>query len=84
MAHLTPEQLERDVRAFVRSKNLENHFELLKRGAQIAKDPRYFEHISGVTEYEKKALRDENARRFRQPLALYLTVIICSIGAAVQ
>ena len=84
LVHLTPEQLQRDVRAFARSKGLEEHLDVLKKGAQIAKDPRYYETIPGVTEYEKQALRDERARRFRQPLALYLTIIICSIGAAVQ
>lgn len=63
---------------------LEDDLELLKKGALIAKDPQYFDAIPGVTDYEKEALRDERVRRFRQPLALYLTIIICSIGAAVQ
>lgn len=84
LAHLTPDQLQRDVRAFARSKGLEDYLDLLRRGAQIAKDPRYFETIPGVTEHEKQALRDEKSHRFRQPLALYLTIIVCSIGAAVQ
>ncbi|CAF9916300.1 MAG: hypothetical protein HETSPECPRED_002817 [Heterodermia speciosa] len=84
LAHLTPEQLQRDVRAFARSKGLEDHLDLLKKGAQIAKDPRYFETIPGVTDEEKQALRDEKSHRFRQPFALYLTIIVCSIGAAVQ
>ncbi|KAL8855821.1 MAG: hypothetical protein Q9178_007536 [Gyalolechia marmorata] len=82
--HLTPEQLQRDVRAFTREKGLDEYAELLERGAQIAKDPQFFEAISGVTDREKQALRDERSRRFRQPRALYLTIVICSIGAAVQ
>ncbi|KAL8736356.1 MAG: hypothetical protein Q9181_002461 [Wetmoreana brouardii] len=84
LIHVTPEQLKRDVRAFVRSTGLEEHLELFRKGAQIAKDPRIFEAIPGVTDVEKKALREEKSRRFRQPPALYLTIIICSIGAAVQ
>ena len=84
LANLTPEQLQRDVRTFARSKGLEDHLELFKRGAQIAKDPRYFEAVPGVTEIEKQALRNERKHPFRQPFALYLTIIVCSIGAAVQ
>lgn len=84
LSHVTPEQLQRDVRSFVRSTGLEEYQELFEKGARIAKDPRYFEAIAGVTKEEKQALRDEKSRRFRQPLALYLTIIICSIGAAVQ
>ncbi|KAL2050299.1 hypothetical protein ABVK25_009407 [Lepraria finkii] len=84
LGHLTPEQLLRDVRDFARSKNLESHLELLKKGAQIAKDPRFYEAVRGITEDEKKALRDEEYHRFRQPIALYVTIITCSVGAAVQ
>lgn len=84
LAHLTPEQLLRDVRDFARSKHLEEHLDLLRKGAQVAKDPRFFEAIRGITEVEKKALRDEEHHRFRQPIALYVTIITCSVGAAVQ
>ena len=84
LAHLKPEQLLRDVRDFARANNLEEHVELLKKGAQVAKDPRIFEAIRGITEIEKQALRDEENRRFRQPIALYITVVTCSVGAAVQ
>ncbi|KAL8678380.1 MAG: hypothetical protein Q9186_005274 [Xanthomendoza sp. 1 TL-2023] len=84
LSHLTPEQLQRDVHTFARSKELEEHSQLLQKGAQIAKDPQFFETIPGVTEVEKQALRDEKYHRFNQPRALYLTIIVCSIGAAVQ
>ncbi|KAL8773575.1 MAG: hypothetical protein Q9209_001680 [Squamulea sp. 1 TL-2023] len=84
LSHLTPQQLEKDVRAFARLKGLDENLELLQRGAQIAKDPQFYESIPGVTGTEIKALRDERYRRFRQPRALYLTIVICSIGAAVQ
>ncbi|KAF6226064.1 hypothetical protein HO133_008928 [Letharia lupina] len=84
LAHLTPEQLLRDVRDFARANHLEEHVELLKKGAQVAKDPRFYEAIRGITETEKQALRDEEYRRFKQPIALYLTIITCSVGAAVQ
>lgn len=82
--HLTPDELEKDARKFARTTGLEAYQELMERGAKLAKDPQYFEVIPGVTDDEKQALRDERRRRFRQPKQLYLTIIICSIGAAVQ
>ncbi|KAI4100081.1 MAG: hypothetical protein L6R37_005679 [Teloschistes peruensis] len=84
LAHLTPEQLQHDVRSFARTTGLEEYQALLEKGAWIAKDPRHWDAIPGVTDAEKQSLRDERSRRFRQPLALYLTIIICSVGAAVQ
>ena len=84
LSHLTPEQLQRDVRDFARRNGLDAHLELLERAAQIAKDPQFFEAVPGVTETEKHALHDERHHSFRQPRALYLTIVICSIGAAVQ
>ena len=56
----------------------------MKKGAQIAKDPRFFEAIRGITEVEKQALRDEENRRFKQPIPLYVTIVTCCVGAAVQ
>ncbi|KAL8749952.1 MAG: hypothetical protein Q9184_006606, partial [Pyrenodesmia sp. 2 TL-2023] len=84
LSHLTPDQLERDARSFARFAGLEDHQALIGRGAQIAKDPQYYTTIPGVTDEEKEALRDEKHHRFRQPRALYLTIIVCSIGAAVH
>ena len=84
LAHLTPEQLLRDVRDFARAYRLDDHVELLKKGAQVAKDPRFFEAIRGITEVEKQALRDEENHRFKQPVSLYITIVTCCVGAAVQ
>ena len=74
----------RDVREFARAKGLDEYLSLLKKGAQIAKDPRCFEVVRGITEPEKQALFNEENHRFKQPVALYATIIICSVGAAVQ
>ena len=63
---------------------MDEYLSLLKKGAQIAKDPRCYEVVRGITEPEKEALFNEENHRFRQPLALYGTIIICSVGAAVQ
>lgn len=60
---------------------------LLRKGALVARDPSNYEDISGdeaLDDAEIEALRDEVLHKWRQPKALYYTIIICSIGAAVQ
>ena len=53
----------------------------------MARDPSNYEDINGaeaLDEPEIEALRNEVLHKWRQPLALYLTIISCSVGAAVQ
>ena len=57
---------------------------LLVRGALVAKDPPAFESVPDLTEPEKEAIRNEVLHKWRQPKSLYFTIILCSIGAAVQ
>lgn len=73
-----------DVENFAKEHNLVEITPLLIRGAQIAKDPPNFEAVEGITEPEKEAIRNEVLHKWRQPKALYFTIILCSIGAAVQ
>jgi hypothetical protein len=56
---------------------------LFIRGAQIAKVPPAFESVEGLTDAEKEAIRNEVLHKWRQPKALFFTIILCSIGAAV-
>lgn len=56
----------------------------LKKGALVARDPVEFEQVPDLTETELNALHDEVHHKWRQPRALYYTIILCSIGAAVQ
>ena len=72
-----------DVEDFVRTKKLED-FELFKRAAKIARDPRFFERVIGLGDGEKDALRDETRHRWEQPRGLWVTILTCSIGAVVQ
>ena len=60
------------------------HIPLLQRGALVAQDPPSFEQVAELEEHEREALRNEVLHKWRQPPALYFTVILCSIGAAVQ
>ena len=61
-----------------------DHTTLIQRGALVAQDPSKFEQIPELEESEREALRNEVLHKWRQPWALYFTVILCSIGAAVQ
>ncbi|KAI8959497.1 hypothetical protein F5Y11DRAFT_359195 [Daldinia sp. FL1419] len=60
---------------------------LIRKGALIAKSPDGFEDIYGpeaLDAEEIEALRQEMTDKWKVPKLLYLTIITCSIGAAVQ
>ncbi|KAK5729415.1 hypothetical protein LTR17_011945 [Elasticomyces elasticus] len=83
LADIPYEELLHDVEVFAREKGLEDKLELLQRGALIAQDPANFEALD-LEEDEKDAIRHENAHKWSHPWKLYFTIIVCSIGAAVQ
>src|SRR5689334_11011448 len=74
----------RDVEEFASDKDLTDIVGYLKKGALIAQDPARFEEIQMLEEEEKQYLRHEKAHKWKHPLQLYITIIVCSIGAAVQ
>ncbi|KAF8528490.1 hypothetical protein BU17DRAFT_73513 [Hysterangium stoloniferum] len=73
-----------NVANFAKDTNLTDISLLLRKGALVAQNPAEFESVEGLDETEREALRNEVLHKWRQPRALYLTVILCSIGAAVQ
>jgi len=84
LAGMTEAEVVSDVELFASENNLGHIRELLVKGALIAKDPPAFEQVPGVTEIEADAIRNEVLHKWRQPTRLYFTIILCSIGAAVQ
>ena len=76
--------LMQQVEEFARDRDMTDMTDLLKRGALVAQNPSEFESIPGITEEEKEALTNEVTHKWRQPRSMYFTVILCSIGAAVQ
>ncbi|KAJ8121800.1 hypothetical protein O1611_g10009 [Lasiodiplodia mahajangana] len=81
------DQLMRDVEAFVQEKGLQEHVEYFRKGALVAQNPANFEDIDGpeaLNETEIQHLRNEVLHKWRLPWKLYLTIVTCSIGAAVQ
>ncbi|GKZ31346.1 hypothetical protein AbraIFM66950_011866 [Aspergillus brasiliensis] len=84
LADLTPAQVVQDVEDFANEYQLTDIFPLLKKGALVARDPEDFHSVPDMTSDEITAIRDEKDHKWRQPKALYFTIILCSVGAAVQ
>lgn len=73
-----------DVEVFCNERGLTERVDLIKRGALVAQKPTDYDHIESLSGEEREALRFEATHRWRHPMALYFTIIVCSIGAAVQ
>lgn len=87
LAGLAQSSLLSRVDYFAESNGLKHILPLLRKGALVARDPTNYEDITGpeaLDDSEIDALRDEVLHKWRQPRPLYMTIILCSIGAAVQ
>ncbi|KAF8915551.1 hypothetical protein CPB85DRAFT_1374998 [Mucidula mucida] len=72
------------VEQFTKEKGFEEHVDIFKKGAIIAQNPSKFEELPLLEEEDRQILRNEITHKWRQPRDLYLTVVICSLSAAVQ
>ncbi|KAK6530090.1 hypothetical protein TWF694_003462 [Orbilia ellipsospora] len=84
LAGLSRESLFTGVDRFAEENDLGDIQEDLRKGALIAQDPGNYESISELNDEERLALKNEAEHIYRQPFALYFSIIVCSIGAAVQ
>lgn len=84
LADLPPHQVLRDVNEFAETHGLTDITPVLQRGALVARDPANYASVEGLTEDECLAIQNEVLHKWKQPAALYFTIILCSIGAAVQ
>ncbi|KAK6513518.1 hypothetical protein TWF281_005141 [Arthrobotrys megalospora] len=84
LAGLSREALFADVDRFAVENDLEDIKEDLRKGALVAQEPGNYEQVVELDEAEKQALKDEAEHIYKQPMALYISIIVCSIGAAVQ
>lgn len=73
----------RNVEGFAREHDLRDILPLLKKGTLIAQNPS-FEEVESMDENELETLRYEHAHKWRQLRALFMTIFLCSVGAAVQ
>lgn len=83
LAEIPIETLAKDVEEFAETNGLGHITPLLKKGALVARDPAAYEELD-LDDSEREALRKEVLHRWKHPTLLYVTVFICSIGAAVQ
>lgn len=87
LAGIPRDTLLRNVADFAQEKGLMQELPLLQKGALVAQDPTNYEDIHGeytLDETEVEVLRNEVLHKWRHPIALYVTIVTCSIGAAVQ
>lgn len=84
MTDIPKDQLLQDVEEFAAQKGVTDIVPLLKKGALVAQNPSNFENIVELDDADREALRNEVAHRWRHPWALYYTIILNSIAAAIQ
>ncbi len=84
LAGISRDQLMRDVDAFAQKYTLTDIVPDLRKGALVAQNPIDFDSMPELDADDKASLEYEILHKWRQPWQLYLTVIVCSIGAAVQ
>ncbi|CAK7213648.1 hypothetical protein SEUCBS140593_001915 [Sporothrix eucalyptigena] len=79
------EQLLDDVARFRVEKGLpEDILPYLQKGALVAQNPAGFERLEELDAADKEAIRNEVLHRWRHPWALYYTIFLNSIAAAIQ
>ncbi|KAI0121580.1 major facilitator superfamily domain-containing protein [Hypoxylon sp. NC0597] len=87
LAGISREHLLGEVTRFSECHGLAEYVPLMRKGALVAQNPTGFKDIEGpeaLNEEEINALRREITYKWKVPRLLYLTIITCSIGAAVQ
>ncbi|PWN22582.1 hypothetical protein BCV69DRAFT_246728 [Microstroma glucosiphilum] len=84
LAHLSKQQLLEQADSFCNEKGLEEHRNLIQRGALVAQNPASYRLLEELSEEEKDAITYELTHKWSHPWPLYFTIVTCSIGAAVQ
>lgn len=81
---LSHEEVMADVEKFANEHDLNDILPLLKKGALIGQRPTEAGSIPELDEQDRHVLREEVTRRWHHPWALYYTIILNSIAAAIQ
>lgn len=81
---ISKDQLMADVEAFAERHGMSEHIPLLRKGALVAQSPTDFENIPELDDADRNALRTEITHRWKHPWALYMTIVLNSIAAAIQ
>lgn len=73
-----------NVTTYATEYGLEDILPVLKKGALVAQSPSDIENISQLDNNDRQVLYEEQTRRWKHPFALYYTIILNSISAAIQ
>ncbi|GKT62887.1 sugar transporter [Colletotrichum tofieldiae] len=84
LAGIPKAKLIADAEEFANKHGLTPDAVYFKKGALAAQNPTIHNEIPELTEEDKSILREEVEHRWRHPKALYFTIIMNSISAAVQ
>ncbi|GFF22939.1 polyol transporter 5 [Aspergillus udagawae] len=84
LAALSKDDLLRDVDRYAQEYSLDDILPLLQKGALVAQNPGDFENMAELDETDRQFLREEVTHRWRHPWALYYTIVLNSIAAAIQ
>ncbi|KAI0137450.1 hypothetical protein BJ170DRAFT_573023 [Xylariales sp. AK1849] len=87
LAGIPRHELLADVTRLAEEQGLNDQLHILKKGALVAQDPQNYEDLKdeyALDQAEIDVLRLEVTHKWRVPKLLYMTIITCSIGAAVQ
>ncbi|KAG9568837.1 MFS transporter, partial [Aureobasidium melanogenum] len=76
--------LMRSAEKFAADNDLNDILPLLKKGALAAQNPAEVASMDDFTEEEKAIFQEEIVHKWRQPMILYVTVVLNSIAAAIQ
>lgn len=84
LAHLTEAQVFADVEQFCHDHGFVDQIDLFKRAARVAHNPHEIATLPDLTDDERRICIEEHTHKWRHPIMMYLTIFICSIGAATQ
>lgn len=73
-----------EVEAFAQEKGLEEALPDLRKGALVAQRLGDFKNIEELDEHDLQVLEKERTHRWSHPKTLYFTIVLNSIGAAIQ
>ncbi|KAK4499475.1 hypothetical protein PRZ48_009990 [Zasmidium cellare] len=84
LAGLSKTQLFADVESYATEHKLTDVVDLLKKGALVSQSPDSIDAIEELDDEERRALHEENSRKWHHPRTLYYLIALNSVGAAIQ
>lgn len=84
LSGIPKDQLLEQVEQYARRHQVEDILSYLKKGALAAQNPDSFEGVEELDLNDVEVLRSEKQHKWKHPKALYFTILLNSISAAIQ